>query len=120
MTAQLRITLRDMPHSDAVETAIRRKAAGLARVHPRMTAIRTTVEAPHRHHQQGNLYTVRLDITLPGGEIVVNRDHAKDVHAALRDAFAAARRQLEDYVSRRDGGARSHRAARTALGIPSD
>jgi hypothetical protein len=55
---------------------------------------------------------------------VVNHDHSEDVHVALRDAFDAARRQLEDHVSRHDGGARSRSAARTAAGkrrgIPSD
>jgi len=60
-----------------------------------------------------------LEITLhavPGADFVVNHGHAEDAHVALRDAFDAARRQLEDHVGRRDGGAKSHRAARTAVG----
>lgn len=122
MAAQLQITVREMPHSDTVEAAIRRKAAGLERVHPRITALRATVEAPHHHHQRGNLYTVKLDITLPGGEIVVNRDHAKDVYVALRDAFLAARRQLIEHARRGQGANRprrqSGRAAARVKGLP--
>ena len=114
MAAQLQITVREMPHSDAVEAAIRRKAAGLDRVHSRITAIRATVEAPHHHHHQGNHYNVRLDITVPGGEIVINRDHAEDIYVALRDAFQAARRQLIEHAQRGRGADKTHRSPHPA------
>jgi len=109
MAAQLQITVREMAHSEALETRIRRKAAGLERVHPRITAIHATVSAPHHHHHQGNHYTVRLDVTFPGGEILVNRDHAEDVYVALRDAFLAARRQLIARARRVQGESKSRR-----------
>ena len=112
MPVLLQVTLRDMPHSDAVEAAIRRKVAGLERVYARITAVRATVEAPHHHHHQGNLFTVKLDVTLPGGEIVVNRDHAEDVYVALRDAFQAARRQLIELAERGQGANRPSRPRR--------
>lgn len=115
MAAQLHITVRDLPHSDALEAEIRRKVAGLERAHPRITAIRATVEAPHHHHHQGNQYTVRLDITVPGSEILVNRDHAEDVYVALRDAFQAARRQLIEHAERGQRADKTHRLrSRTA------
>ena len=47
MAVLLQITMRETPHADAIEAAIRRKVAGLARVHARITAVRATVEAPH-------------------------------------------------------------------------
>ena len=103
MAVQLQITVREMPHSEALEAEIRRKVAGLQRVHSRITAIRATVEAPHHHHHQGNQFTVRLDITVPGGEILVNREHAEDVYVVLRDAFQAARRQLIEHAKRGQG-----------------
>jgi ribosome-associated translation inhibitor RaiA len=57
------------------------------------------VEAPHRQHKKGTLYHIRVDLTLPGEEIVVDRDpddHAhEDVYIAIRDAFEAVRRQLK-------------------------
>jgi len=112
MPVLLQVTLRGIPHSDAVEAAIRRKVAGLERVYARITAVRATVEAPHHHHHQGNLFTVKLDVTLPGGEIVVNRDHAEDVYVALRDAFQAARRQLIEQAERGQGANRPSRPRR--------
>ena len=109
MASQLQIIVREMPHSAALEAAIRRKAAGLERVHPRITAIRATVSAPHQHHHQGNLFTVKLDVMFPGGEILVNRDHAEDVYIALRDAFLAARRQLVAGAQRGQGSGKPRR-----------
>lgn len=110
MGAQLQITVREMPHSDALEAEIRRKVAGLERVHPRITTIRATVAAPHQHHQQGNLFTVKLELAVPGKDIVVNRDHAEDVYVALRDAFQAARRQLIERVERGQPADKAQRA----------
>ena len=100
MAVQLQITVREMPHSEALEAEIRRKAAGLERVHPRIIAIRATVEAPHHHKRNGNPFSVKLDIRIPGGEIVVNGDHPEDAYAAMRDAFQTARRQLVAHVER--------------------
>lgn len=72
-----------------------------------------TVEAPHRHHQQGQLYEIKIQVRLPGKEIDVNREgpqnHAhEDVYVALRDAFGATVRRLEDHARRRDHRARVH------------
>lgn len=118
MAAQLQITVRDMPHSDALEAEIRHKVVGLERAHPRITAIRATVEAPHHHHHQGNQYTVGLDITVPGSEILVNRDHAEDVYVALRNAFQAARRQLIEHAGRGQRADKTHRLRRRAAAAP--
>ena len=71
----------------------------------RIVSCRVLIEAPHRHHQQGRLYRVRIEIGVPGEHIVVGRSpdedsaHA-DPHVAVRDAFRAAKRQLEDHVGR--------------------
>ncbi len=51
---------------------------------------------------------MRIDIGVPGGEIVVNRDHAEDVYVALRDAFDAAKRQVEDYARKIRGDVKTH------------
>ncbi|HUU24039.1 MAG TPA: HPF/RaiA family ribosome-associated protein, partial [Methyloceanibacter sp.] len=73
-------------------------------------------EAPHRHHHKGKLYSVHIDISVPGKDLVVDRakplDHAhEDVYLAVRDAFNAAVRQLEDYTRRVRGEVKTHEAA---------
>ena len=67
---------------------------------------------PHRHSQQGKQFSVRIDIGVPGNEIVVTRDHAEDVYVALRDAFDAAIRQLKDYVRKLRGEIKKHEPKR--------
>ena len=101
----LQLTFRNMPPSEAIEAHIREKAAKLDLFHHRIMSCRVVVEAPHRHHHKGKLYHVRIDMTVPGGELVVNREptkHAahKDIYVAIRDAFGGARRMLQDYARR--------------------
>lgn len=99
------VTFKDMATSDAVETRIRERAGHLGRYHDRITVCRVVVAEAHRQHHKGNFHHVRIDMTVPDGEIVVNRepelDHAhEDVYVAVSDAFNAARRQLQHWVGR--------------------
>jgi ribosomal subunit interface protein len=106
------ITIRDMEHSDALETHIRDKVNKLDEFFDRIMSCRVVVEMPHKHHHQGKHFNVRLDIGVPGSELVVNRDHAEDVYVALRDAFDAAKRQLEDYARKMRGDVKTHQPKR--------
>lgn len=96
MQLPLQITFRNFPSSEAVEARIRAKAAKLEEFHPRITSCHVVVEELDRHRHQGRQFTVRLDLRVPGHELVVDRDHHEDVYVALRDAFNAAGRKLEE------------------------
>ena len=87
---------------------IRDKAGKLEEFFNHIMSCRVVVEVPHKHLHQGNQFNVRIDIGVPGSEIVVNHDHAEDVYVALRDAFDAAKRQLEDYVRKIRGDIKTH------------
>ena len=100
MQSPLQITIRNMPPSEALETHIRDKTLKLESLFEHIVSCRVVVEVPHKHKQQGKQFNVRIDLGVPGSEIVVNRDHHEDVYVALRDAFDGAKRQLEDYVHR--------------------
>ena len=109
MQLPLEISLRDIPQSDAVEARIREKAAKLERFHSRIMSCRITVESPQHRKHQGKLYSVHLDIKVPGGgELVVNRAQDEDIYVAIRDAFDAAVRQLEDHNQIRRGDVKAH------------
>lgn len=108
MQIPLQITFHGAPRSEALETRIRDKVAHLEKFHPRMTSCRVAVEERDRHRHQGKEFRIRLDIRVPEHEIVVNRDHHEDVYVALRDAFAAAARQLEDVVREQRGDVKVH------------
>ncbi|RFC39688.1 MAG: ribosomal subunit interface protein [Candidatus Nitrotoga sp. CP45] len=114
MQTPLQITVRNIEHSDALETRIRDKAQKLEEFCKHIMSCRAVVEAPHKHHHQGKQFNVRIEIGVPGNEIVVNRDHHDDVYVALRDAFNAAKRQLEDYARKIRGDVKTHEPKRTA------
>lgn len=111
MQIPLQITTRDFPQSEAVEGHIRDKVAKLEELHQRIMSCRVAVEMPHRHKHQGKLFNVRIDITVPHGEITVNRHADEDLYVAIRDAFDAARRRLEDHARRQRGETKTHAQA---------
>jgi ribosomal subunit interface protein len=104
----VQITLRNIDHSDALEEHIRERAARLEKFHPRIMTCQVVVEIPHKHKHQGNLFNVRLDVKVPGNELVFNREARQDVYVALRDVFEAARRKLEDHSRRQRGDTKVH------------
>lgn len=115
MPLPLQITFRDIPHSEALEADIRDKAEKLEQFHEKIMACRVVVERPHGHQHKGELYHVRIDLTVPGKELVIKRGpgehHAhEDPYVAVRDAFDAARRQLQDHARKQRGKVKHHEA----------
>jgi cold shock CspA family protein/ribosome-associated translation inhibitor RaiA len=113
MRLPLQIAFHNMSPSEGIEAIIRKKTARLDRFAEHIMGCRVVVEAPHKHHRHGNQYQVRIDLTLPGGEIVVNREASEhtehqDLQIAIRDAFDSARRQVEEYVRRQRGAVKVH------------
>lgn len=113
MTVPLQVTFKGMEPSPALEARIQDKAAKLSRFADRIQRCHVTVDAPHRHHHKGQLYRIRIELAVPRGTIVVTRespqDHAhEDPYVAVRDAFDAAIRQLEDHQRKLDGRVKRH------------
>lgn len=112
MQTPLQITFRDMDSSPAIEDRIRAKAEKFDRFYERVIGCRAVVESTQRHKHQGKLYNVRIDLTVPGAEIVATKQEHEDVYAAIGDAFDAAFRQLEDYARKQRGEVKVREAAR--------
>lgn len=114
MQVPIQVTFRHMDPSPALEARIRQRAQELEQFFDRITACRVTVECQHQHHRQGNLFEISIDLAIPGREIVVGRSegasHAhEDAHVAVRDAFNALRRRLEDHARSGQGSVKLHR-----------
>lgn len=106
MAAPVQVTFRDIPHSDAVASHVERRAAKLETFFDRIVRCHVVVEAPHRRHLRGKRYHVRIDLHVPGRELVVSRnleEMKEDLHAAVDDAFGDAERVLEDYARQLHG-----------------
>lgn len=134
MTNHAKTTFRNMPPSEAVSARVQKETDKLGKYFDGITSCSVVIEAPHKHCHHGEPFHVRIELGVPGKELVVThkptvrpileqdtngRAHKaqeidgahKDVYVAIRDGFAAVRRQLQDYVHclRRD--VKTHAAA---------
>ena len=117
MIPSLQTTFRNVDASPAVEGRVQEEAGKLGKYFDGITSCRVIVEAPHRHHLHGESFHIRIELRVPGKELVVAHEPSliheeqseshkhlevegphKNVYVAIRDAFKAMRRQLQDYV----------------------
>ena len=133
MQVPLQITFRDMEPLAEAEECIREEAARLETFYSRIMGCRVTVEVPHRHHRKGRLYHIRIDLTLPGKELVIKHQPGlsagirrsgaakmnkrfevgaphQNLYLAIADAFRFAGRRLQDYARRQRGDVKTHEA----------
>lgn len=110
MEIPLQITAHDFRLTPTVESEIRDKAAKLDATYERITRCRVVIEAPVGHHRRGGPFKVRIDVTVPGAELIVNRQEDDDLPIAIRSAFDAMRRRLEDHVRQQRGDIKTHEA----------
>lgn len=124
------ITFRGLKHSDALEAEIRARIDKLETYYPSIIGCRVLIELLQRHHETGNRYHVRIDLTVPGDEIVVAHEASlrgtaqdthverttkagetdperKHAHVAVREAFDVARRRLQDFARRQRGSVKA-------------
>jgi hypothetical protein len=116
MTFPVQITFRNMPPSRVFENRIRELAGRLERYAGDILRCAVVIQRPHQSSQKGDPFDVHINITVPGAMIAVHRAHANDAshvdpYVALRDAFVAARRKLQDYERVRRGSVKVHAGA---------
>ncbi len=107
----VKIVIRDMPNSPALENHLRKKAEKLIHYFDHINTCQIVIDVPQKHKRQGKLFNVRIDLTVPGKELVVNHKLDEDVYVAIRDAFSALLRKLECYVEKRRGYVKKHESA---------
>jgi cold shock CspA family protein len=131
MIIPVQVTFRNVASTPDIEEKIRARAQKLERFYSRITSCRVLVEAPARHRQKGYPFHIRIDLTVPEGEIVVKREptlHGREQHigderrrkqmetrperkhlnVAIREAFHAARRRLEDHARQKRADVKTH------------
>lgn len=113
MSIPTQITFRGLDSSDWIRDNIQEHADRLERFHHGIINCRVVIDAPNHRHHKGRLYQVAINIEIPGHDVAVNREspenHAhEDIKVAIRDAFAAAARRLEDTVRERRSDVKTH------------
>ena len=106
------VAFHDMPPIPGLEADVLDHVRKLEHFFDGIVACHVVLSGPHRHHK-GGLYSVRIDLTVPGEMIVIDRDAGldpahQDARVAVRDGFHAARRKLQDYVRRMRGFVKHH------------
>jgi len=130
MTLAPQITFRNMESSPKLEEAVLKEASRLDRFFPRIMSCRVAIEGPRRE-EFGGLYRVRIDLGVPGEELVVEQNptlhktlqgreamrktkedephrERRDPQRAIHEAFHEMRRRLQDYVRRMRGDTKQH------------
>lgn len=111
MESPVQVTFRDMTPSPAVSAHVEKRAERLDKFFDRIVKCHVVVEAPHRRSAKGQKFHVRIDLHVPGKELVVSKnpeEAREDMHAAVDDAFGDAERVLEDYARQLRSGVKSH------------
>lgn len=131
MELPVQITFHNLEPSSDLEQWVQTEAAKLDKYYGRITSCRVLIEMPHAHRTTGNTYNVRIDLGVPGDELVVKyestlrapsrgrgdkrqsrRMEKEEAHkkprAAIAAAFKLARRQLEDFAGKQRGEVKSH------------
>lgn len=132
------VTFRGIARSEALEADILARLRKLETYYSRIMGCRVLVELSERHHESGNRFHVRIELAVPGEDIVVDHDaslHAasqdvetetgtkagevgaqrKHARVAVREAFEVARRRLQDHVRRQRGAVKTD--VRRARGV---
>ena len=109
----VQVSFKNMKHSAAIEEYSRQQCEKLDKYFSGIQSCRVTIEIPHKRHEKGNLFQVRIDMTVPGAELVVETKLAKylgyeNLQAVLNDSFDMAKRRLEDYARKKRGLVKMH------------
>ena len=133
MTRPLQVTFRNMAVAPVLEEEVRARAAWLETFYGELVGCRVLIEFPHRHQSRGRQVHIRVELSVPGEDIVVSQEtnlhftfgHAlaeaadttlagqhdhRDVVIAIHDAFDVARRRLEDFARRQRADVKTSRA----------
>lgn len=76
---------------------IRERTEKLSHFFGRVKQCRVTVDGPGQHPLQGRV-RVRISLSLPDSQLVINRQTGANLPMAIRESFDAADQRLEDYV----------------------
>jgi cold shock CspA family protein len=114
MQERIQVRLEDLANPDQVRREIESEVARLERFHDRITSVRVSITAPDKRHKTGGIYEVHITIEVPKhGDITVmqragDKPERALVNVAVREAFAEARRQLQDVARELRGDIKTH------------
>jgi hypothetical protein len=130
MKFPLQITFQNMKSSVMLEGWIREEATKLDRFYGEITACHVAIEGPHPRCKNGKPRHVRIDLTLPGKDLIIKREPVPscwpqtigegdnlfklhplpphhDLHLVIHDAFKTAVRRMQEFSRCRRGNVKA-------------
>lgn len=116
MEVPLELSFHNIQPSDAIEAAVRERVNKLGAIYNRLVVVRVHVEARMKRHRTGNIYTVHIELGVPGKDLVVSKAPHKprrkyadpDLYTIIREAFDTAERQLKEFKAQISGEVKTH------------
>jgi ribosome-associated translation inhibitor RaiA len=111
------ITFNDFPESDAIWLAVQKRVEKLEHIYDRIVRCEVVISCPHRHRHADRLFRVQIHLSIPGNDVFISRhpdlkESHRDVYVAIRDAFNAAERVLQERINRLRHNVKSHEQLR--------
>lgn len=94
----IQITFHGLKPSEELRHEIRDRVAWLEQFYPPLMACRVKLQIPHRHRRRGRHIHVTVVMKVSGRPplVITQEPSLQDARVAVREAFDAARRRLED------------------------
>lgn len=105
--SSLQVTFRSIPDSPAIEYHIEKYYAKVCNAYRKVSSCRVVLDAEQKHRHKGKVFSVRIDITIPGRELV-SRKQNQNLYVAMRDAFDAIEKLLEKSCKRKPASRSKH------------
>jgi cold shock CspA family protein len=116
MQTPAEIAFQHCEPSEEIRAEVDRQTQRLERFSSRITSCHVVVTKSAARHKKGDLYRVDLRIAMPGQkDVIVDRSHGdapehEHAEVAIRDAFDAAIRRIEDVMRDLRGEVKQHAA----------
>lgn len=97
--SQLQINFRSIAHSEAVKYHIDRYFKKINKIYHKIQTCKVTVDVTKKNAHKIKLFTISIDITIPGKELVTRKQN-NNLYVAIREGFCAAEKLLNKYCKR--------------------
>lgn len=101
MQKPLELSIRDLKNHPIIEEVIMEKIVKLEKMNHKIISCHIFIRKPHKRHNKGNAFSVRIDVKLPNDRIVVNCQSSIDLSMLIHEAFEIVQRQLKKYTKRK-------------------
>jgi ribosome-associated translation inhibitor RaiA len=98
--SQLQINFRSISPSPAVKYNIEKYFKKINRIYHKIQTCKVTIDVTKKNVHKIKLFTISIDITIPGKELVTRKQN-NNLHIAIRDGFCAAEKLLDKYCKRK-------------------